>query len=201
MTTIHATGALSAKKTIRTGLRAGNKTDAPSPAGAITRLHVRLDPAKEAEETQRYYLITVGSKLAAHRTFHEMVEIERNGVPAQVFAGNIERLKMPSSRALQIFNIPKSTAAHKLKTDGKFEGADALAYIRLEKLLLLAESIVANSLHPDANNFDSGKWLGEWIERPQPALGGLKPADLLDTEAGGLRVQQVLAAIESGAYQ
>lgn len=133
--------------------------------------------------------------------FAETIDIERHGLPADAFVNTIEKLKLPNSRVYDIFNIPKSTAAHKIKNNGRFEGTEALASIRLAKLLALAESIAANSLHPDAENFDSGKWLGQWIEYPQPALGGIKPADLLDTETGGQRVYQVLAAIESGSYQ
>lgn len=135
------------------------------------------------------------------RYLHEVMEIERAGVPAQAFLRTTEKLKLPSSRVFQIFNIPKSTAAHKIKMGTRFEGTEALASLRLEKLLALAEAITSNSLHPAAKKFDSGKWLGEWIESPQPALGGIKPSEMLDTEAGGQRVYQVLAAIESGSYQ
>ena len=38
------------------------------------------------------------------------------------------------------------------------------------------------------------------IERPQPALGGNKPADLLDTPTGLQVVSRTLGALESGAY-
>ena len=48
------------------------------------------------------------------------------------------------------------------------------------KLLALADRIVADSLHPDAKGFDAGKWLGEWLERPQRYLGDVKPYELLD---------------------
>ena len=39
------------------------------------------------------------------------------------------------------------------------------------------------------------------IERPQPALGGRKPADLIDTPTGVEVVARLLGSIESGAYQ
>jgi uncharacterized protein (DUF2384 family) len=134
-------------------------------------------------------------------SFAETVAIERDGVTSDAFVATIEKLKIPNSRVLDILRIPKSTAAYKIKNGGRFEGTEALASIRLEKLLALAQSIAANSLHPDAEFFDSGKWLGEWIEHPQPALGGINPSALLDTEVGGQRVYQVLAALESGSYQ
>ncbi|MDO8456822.1 MAG: DUF2384 domain-containing protein [Burkholderiaceae bacterium] len=202
MTTIRLSSKTPPKKPFKGGESVDRiSADIPSPL-AVLRQH-RVPPIGSGKKSRgsiekRYRPQALYSGVSL---FNEQVETERRGVPAQAFAGNIEKLKIPSSRAFQIFNIPKSTAAHKLKIGARFEGTDALASIRLEKLLSIAESIVANSLHPDAKNFDSGKWLGEWIERPQPALGGLKPADLLDTEAGGMRVQQVLASIESGTYQ
>jgi uncharacterized protein (DUF2384 family) len=144
---------------------------------------------------------TFAHRIADAKAFHEYLAIERSGVPAKSFLLTIEKLKLSNARALKIFNIPKSTAAHKISVNGKFVGVEALASIRLVKLLTLAERIVSSSLHPDAKNFDAGKWLGEWIERPQPALGGMKPSDLLDTEVGGQRVIQVLGSLESGSYQ
>lgn len=134
-------------------------------------------------------------------SFAQHLDIERTGVSSDEFLGTIERLKMPSSRVFEFLKIPKSTAAYKIKNKARFEGMEALAILRIVKLLSKAESIIANSLHPDAKDFDVGKWLGEWIESPQPALGGIKPSELLDTEVGGNRVYQVLSALESGSYQ
>lgn len=67
------------------------------------------------------------------------------------------------------------------------------------KLLGIAQDIVANSTAPEAKVFDAAKWLGQWIERPQPSLGGRKPADLIDTPTGVEMVARLLGAIESGA--
>jgi uncharacterized protein (DUF2384 family) len=69
------------------------------------------------------------------------------------------------------------------------------------KLLGIAQSIVANSTASEARDFDAAKWLGLWIERPQPALGGRKPADILDTPTGVEVVARLLGSVESGAYQ
>lgn len=139
-----------------------------------------------------------GARLAK---FDDLLDSERNGVPAKSFVRIPAELGIPPSRVFQFTGIPKSTAAHKIKNQTNFMGTEALASMRLDKLLTAARGIFANSLHQDAKKMDSGKWLGQWLERPQPALGGIKPAELLDTEVGGQRVLQVLNAIESGSYQ
>lgn len=49
--------------------------------------------------------------------------------------------------------------------------------------------------------FDIDRWLQDWLQTPQPALGGARPAELLATEAGIESVRRVLGAVISGAYQ
>ena len=50
-------------------------------------------------------------------------------------------------------------------------------------------------------HFDIDGWLQEWLHRPQPALGGRRPADLLSTEEGIESVGRALGSILSGSYQ
>ena len=68
------------------------------------------------------------------------------------------------------------------------------------QLLAKAQELAAQSTHPDAASFDAARWLGEWIRKPQPALGGRRPEELLDTPTGRAAVMRVLGAMESGAF-
>jgi uncharacterized protein (DUF2384 family) len=52
----------------------------------------------------------------------------------------------------------------------------------------------------DGSRFDAHKWIGDWLESPLPALGGLKPADYMDTMEGQEMVSTLLAQAQSGAY-
>jgi uncharacterized protein (DUF2384 family) len=96
--------------------------------------------------------------------------------------------------------VPKATAEKKAAAQEPLAGAGGQAALGLARLLAMANSIVANSTAQEAQGFDAGKWLGQWIERPQPALGGQKPADLIGTPTGLAMVERLLGAIESGAY-
>jgi uncharacterized protein (DUF2384 family) len=80
------------------------------------------------------------------------------------------------------------------------DGQPGQAAINLIKLLCLAQEIVEDSTAPEAKDFDTVKWLGQWVVRPQPALGGCKPVDYLDTPTGLKIVEETLGAIRSGAY-
>lgn len=69
-------------------------------------------------------------------------------------------------------------------------------------LISTVEAMLANDPDNQAGrSFDVEQWVANWIQRPQPALGGLRPAELMDTPAGRESVMRVLGAIQSGAYQ
>lgn len=78
----------------------------------------------------------------------DLVEIERRGIPAQLFTFLAKRLDATVSEVLRMTG--------------------------------------------------ASRWLGEWIRKPQPALGGRKPEELLDTPTGLDAVMHVLGAIQSG---
>ena len=121
-------------------------------------------------------------------------------MPVVEFLENIQKIGMSKTRAAQIFKMHRSKLVLKISSDNMLFGINALAAIRLNKLCVLAESIVQNSMHQEAQGFDAGKWLGTWLELPHAALGGLKRAELMDTEAGANKVTEILGAIESGVY-
>lgn len=60
-------------------------------------------------------------------------------------------------------------------------------------------AMVERSGNPDG--FDVTDWLDAWLQAPVPALNWQRPVDLLATEDGRRAVQDVLAAMESGAYR
>ena len=121
-----------------------------------------------------------------------LLETERQGVDAAFLAAMAERMAVSYSHLAEALGIPKATAARKLTN---------AAVMGLARLLALASDIVADSTAPEAQKFDTAKWLGQWIEQPQPALGGRKPSALLDTPTGVAMVTKLLGAIRSGAYQ
>ncbi|WP_435574661.1 MbcA/ParS/Xre antitoxin family protein [Alterluteimonas muca] len=73
---------------------------------------------------------------------------------------------------------------------------------RTKRLAQLLEELRARE-GPDRwpQDFDPETWLAEWIRRPQPALDGRTPAELLEDEDGFRSVRRVFGAMWSGAYQ
>lgn len=134
-----------------------------------------------------------------HATPMELVEVERNGVGGRLLKDIAIEMDIPTSRFFSMIGVPKATAEKKASENEVISGAGGHAALGMVRLLGIVQGIVDNST-ADVSKFDVGKWLGLWIERPQPALGGKRPAELLDTPTGVEVVSRVLGAIESGAY-
>jgi putative toxin-antitoxin system antitoxin component (TIGR02293 family) len=138
--------------------------------------------------------------------FHEadpirLIETERMGV-AGVFVKDLsKRMQIPAQRMFSMLGVPKATAEKKVSSGELLTGSGGRAALGMARLLGMAREIVANSTAPGARDFDSAKWLGLWLEKPQPALGGRKPAEIIDTPTGVDLVARLLGSIESGAYQ
>ena len=130
----------------------------------------------------------------------QLVDVERNGVRGRLLKDIALTMNIPTSRFFSIIGVPKATAERKASENQVIAGTGGQAALGMVRLLGIVQGIVENSTAAGARNFDVAKWLGQWIERPQPALGGKKPADFLDTPTGVEVVSRILGAIESGVY-
>jgi putative toxin-antitoxin system antitoxin component (TIGR02293 family) len=137
----------------------------------------------------------------AEATPMQLVEVERRGVKGRFIKDLSRRIGVSSVRFYEILGVPKATVEKRSTQDAEITGAGGQAAVAMAKLLAKAQDIVDQSTPPAARDFDAAKWLGQWIERPQPALGGRKPAELIGTPTGVEMVSRLLGAIESGAYQ
>ena len=131
----------------------------------------------------------------------ELVEVERHGVKGRFVKDFSKRIGVSALRFYEIIGVPKATVEKRSAGDMEITGAGGQAAVGMAKLLAKAQEIVDNSTAAESKDFDAAKWLGQWIERPQPALGGRKPAELIGTPTGVAMVSRLLGAVESGAYQ
>lgn len=110
-------------------------------------------------------------------------------------------MAIPAGRIYDMLGGSKVTAEKKSAGREIVAGSRGLAAIGVVKLIGMAQRIAAHSSAIEAQEFDAAKWLGNWLERPQPSLGGRRSADLIDTPTGREVVAKLLGGIESGAYQ
>lgn len=190
----------SASKVSKAPRDSSAKQRAGTPAN--DRVAAAKPPARKARVGTHYLRTQSGfSAYVTHlsaATPMEIVEIERAGVSSSFLLDLSEKMDLPQGRLFSMLGVSRSTAARKIAKDELVDGRAAIGMI---KLLALAREMLSESTSPDAKGFDIEKWLGRWIELPQPALGGRKPSDLMDTPTGVAIVAKALGAIQSGAYQ
>lgn len=131
----------------------------------------------------------------------QRIALERQGVAASLVKSLAHAMEVPATEVYAMLGVPRSTAEKKHAAGSRIAGAHGQAAIAMMRLLGIAQRIVANSTAEGSKSFDTALWLGRWIREPQPALGGRKPADLLDTPSGAEAVMRVLGALESGSWQ
>ena len=109
------------------------------------------------------------------------------------------RIDLPFERLRDGLGLPAEslTLANLVRP---LNGSARRAVIGVVQLLVMVEDIADQSTSSDAKQFDAGKWLGEWLQRPQPALGGSQPIELLKSSTRIAAVTRVLGAIESGSF-
>lgn len=131
----------------------------------------------------------------------QLVDIERSGVAGEFLKDLSARLGIPAARLFTMLGVPKATAAKKAAAGEMLGGSAGQSAVGLARLLGLARTLAADSTAAQAAGFDSAHWLGQWLDRPQPSLGGRKPGDLIDTPTGLNAVSRLLGSIASGSYQ
>lgn len=114
----------------------------------------------------------------------QLIEVERQGVDVAFITELSKRMEIPEQRLFNYLRIPKSTAQRKKAHNAIVDGQAGQTALAMARLAAMAQEMVKESTAPNAQGFDAVRWLGQWIERPQPALDGQRPADLLDTPTG-----------------
>jgi len=131
----------------------------------------------------------------------QLVDVERRGVHSRFVKDLSSRIGIPAVRLFSMLGIPKATLEKKFAAGEAIGGSAGHAAVAMARLIAKAQQIVADSTAPEAKAFDAAKWLGQWLEHPQPALGGRKPAELIGTPTGAQVVARLLGSLESGACQ
>ena len=131
----------------------------------------------------------------------DRVAIVKHGLPAQSISEVASALHISEERAVTVLGFPASTIARKKKNDETLTQDQGEKVLEMVRLIGLTQSIVSEFGDPElARDFDAAKWLGEWLDVPQPSLGMKKPADFLDSATGIQLVEDLLKRIAVGAF-
>jgi hypothetical protein len=165
-----------------------------------TAVVVGRDAASRTSRSRRHGSLDDLLEFLSHATPLELMEAERCGVYGKVVTQLSQRLGISEYRLLRIIGRAARKSGE-VSATSVINGSCGYATLSVAKLLLRAYEVSGNSTSTTSDRFDPARWLGSWLQVPQPSLGGLTAMDLLDTPTGATVVERLLGAIESGAYQ
>jgi putative toxin-antitoxin system antitoxin component (TIGR02293 family) len=128
----------------------------------------------------------------------ERVEIVKEGVPARFAVVISEDMSIPKDRLYSTIGLARATMNRKVRDHEVLNPDESERVVGIARLVGQAESIVKESGNP--KGFDAAKWTAAWLGEPQRALGGKRPAELMDTSEGRGIVSDLLARMQTGAY-
>ncbi len=113
----------------------------------------------------------------------------REGLPPEV-VGDIERyLEIEGPRLVKLTGVSERTVSRKRQRQQSLDPVVSDRLFRVARIAARAEEV-----------FESETTAREWLKRPNRALGGTAPIDLLDTDAGSVQVSDLLGRIEYGVF-
>lgn len=128
----------------------------------------------------------------------ERISMIKRGVRATDAKHVIADLAIAQGAALRALNLSQATVNKKAKQGQKLSPDESERVIGLARLVGQVQAIVQES--GTAQGFDATTWMSRWLNEPLPALGGVRPIDLMDTMEGQGVVSTALAQVQSGAY-
>ncbi len=128
----------------------------------------------------------------------ERVSLIRAGVPASRIPELAAALHVSRERLLGMLNLPDSSIRRKAHQSAVLSADLSERVIGLVSLIGQVAIMVEDSGGP--KDFDGAGWVGEWLERPIPALGGNAPADYMDTSTGQALVVSLLMQSQAGVF-
>jgi putative toxin-antitoxin system antitoxin component (TIGR02293 family) len=128
----------------------------------------------------------------------ERVELVKAGVPALLVVRISEDMAIPREKLYETIGLARATVNRKLRERQMLDQDESERVLGIARLVGQVETIVKES--GNVQEFDAARWVAAWLERPQPALGGTRPAELMDTAEGRSIVSDLIARMQSGAY-
>lgn len=128
----------------------------------------------------------------------QRIEILRTGFPASIVTELANSMRWSREHTLEVVRVKRSTAMRKIKMQARLATDESERILSVIDLIEQVQRMVERSGNP--NGFDAAAWVAQWLESVNPALGGKRPADYLDTNEGIGIIRRLLAQMESGAY-
>lgn len=128
----------------------------------------------------------------------ERVAIVKEGLPAGLLPVLAEDMSISKEQLYTTIGVARATVDRKIREQSLLSQDESERVMGIARLVGQVDEIVRTSGDPEG--FDAAKWVAAWLDRPQAALGGKRPAELMDTAEGRGIVSGLVAQMQSGAY-
>lgn len=115
------------------------------------------------------------------------VDLIRTGLPAGAFDTTAKALFLTVDELAAKLGISPRTIRDQRKRKVRLSSENTEKLVRIARIQTLGRSI-----------FSTDEAVAEWLRAPAPALKGIKPIDLLDTDTGAREIEAVLHGIAYG---
>jgi putative toxin-antitoxin system antitoxin component (TIGR02293 family) len=122
-------------------------------------------------------------------TTAELVELTREGLPADILNTMAGELSVPKVIVAKMLGISERTLSRRIAVNALLTAEESDRMVRLARVLALAKETLGDM-----------EKAARWLQTANRALEGDRPFDRLDTDAGVRSVEQILGRIAYGVY-
>lgn len=165
-----------------------------TPEGRYPLAHERPAPP---ELSVNNYVAVYEASLSTQGAM-SVIRAIREGVPASDLTRLAESMGTTKEQLIKTLDLPRATVDRKARAHQNLSSEQSERVLGMARLVGQVQALVESS--GDPRGFSAAQWVAQWLERPSPALGGRRPAELMDTLAGQRIVSDLVARMQSGAY-
>jgi putative toxin-antitoxin system antitoxin component (TIGR02293 family) len=162
--------------------RISRETRHRPPLPALRRSTTKVDPYRAWWDIERV----------------DRIEIVKAGLPARWLTTLADDMQVTREQLFAWLGLARATANRKIKADELLSQDESERVLGLARLIGQVQRVVDESGEPAG--FDAAAWTAGWLARSNPALGGRKAGEYMDTADGRALVSGLIAQMQSGAY-
>lgn len=119
----------------------------------------------------------------------QIVDIIRRGFPVDSARRVAEYYGITDAQVATLLGASERTLSRRRKEDKPLDATESDRLYRLARIGVRTLEV-----------FENDETARKWLKRPNRALGGAVPLEMLDTDAGTEQVDELLTRIEYGVY-
>lgn len=128
----------------------------------------------------------------------DRVRLIKQGIPADFLKQIAKDMSISEAQLARTLGVARSAVDRKVLKRKLLSPDEGSRILGMASLIGQVHTMICESGNPEG--FNAAEWVARWIDRPLPAIGGLRPAELMDTFDGQALVSSIVDRMQSGVY-